>query len=493
MKVLIVVNDPKDWPLAISDVEIVPARAYLTDAAYAEMTSARVFNLCKSYRYQSTGYYVSLLAAARGHKPLPDVATIQDFKTQAIIRIASDDLDQIIQQSLGQIRSPEFVVSIYFGHNVAKRHEKLAQQLFKIFQAPFLRASFSHNDKEGKWQLAGITPMAASDIPEDHRDFAVDMAREYFKGRHRIFHRRRTARYDLAILHDPTEAEPPSNAKALQRMVKAAEAVGFATEFIEKDDYGRLAEFDALFIRETTSVLHHTYRFARRAVAEGLVVIDDPESILRCTNKVFLAEILTRHRIPIPKTRIVHHGNWQQFAKELGFPCVLKRPDSSFSQGVVKVENEAELARELPALLQKSELVIAQEFMPTTYDWRVGIFDGQPLFVCKYFMAPKHWQIIKRDQNGRKLTDGEAETLPVEHCPPGLIKLALKGSALIGDGLYGVDIKQVGKRFYLIEINDNPNIDAGVEDKVLKDELYLRLMRVFARRVDERKGGGLWA
>jgi len=81
----------------------------------------------------------------------------------------------------------------------------------------------------------------------------------------------------------------------------------------------------------------------------------------------------------------------------------------------------------------------------------------------------------------------------VEHCPPALIKLALKASALIGDGLYGVDIKQVGNRFYLIEINDNPNIDAGVEDKVLKDDLYLRLMRVFARRVDERKGGGLWA
>lgn len=493
MKVLIVVNDPKDWPLAISEVEIVPARAYLTDAAYAEMTSARVFNLCKSYRYQSTGYYVSLLAAARGHKPLPDVATIQDFKTQAIIRIASDDLDQIIQQSLGQIKSPEFVVSIYFGHNVAKRHERLAQQLFKIFQAPFLRASFSHHEKDGKWQLTGITPMAANDIPEDHRAFAVEMAAEYFKGRHRIFHRRRTARYDLAILHDSAEAEPPSNAKALQRTVKAAESVGFAVEFIGKDDYGRLAEFDALFIRETTSVIHHTYRFARRAVAEGLVVIDDPESILRCTNKVFLAEILTRHRVPIPKTRIVHSGNWQQFAAELGFPCVLKKPDSSFSQGVVKVDNAAELACALPALLQKSELIIAQEFMPTTYDWRIGVFDRQPLFACKYFMAPKHWQIIKRDQAGRKLTDGEAETLPVEHCPPGLIKLALKASALIGDGLYGVDIKQVGNCFYLIEINDNPNIDAGVEDKVLKDELYLRLMRVFARRVDERKGGGLWA
>jgi glutathione synthase/RimK-type ligase-like ATP-grasp enzyme len=58
-------------------------------------------------------------------------------------------------------------------------------------------------------------------------------------------------------------------------------------ELIEKEDYGRLAEFDALFIRETTGVNHHTYRFARRAEAEGLVVVDDPQSILKCTNKVY--------------------------------------------------------------------------------------------------------------------------------------------------------------------------------------------------------------
>ena len=493
MKILIVVNELKDWPLEISEVEIVPARAYLTESRYADLGPARVFNLCRSYRYQSTGYYVSLLAAARGHKPLPDVSTIQDFKTQAIVRIAAEDLDQLIQQSLAQIKSPEFVLSIYFGHNMAKRHDRLAQQLFRIFQAPFLRAVFSHIPKEERWQLQSINPLAASDIPDEHRDFAVEMACEYFRGRHRIMHRRKAARYDLAILHDPREKEAPSNGKALQRFVKAAGSVGFAVELVEKEDYPRLAEFDALFIRETTSVLHHTYRFARRAAAEGLVVIDDPESILRCTNKVFLAEILSRNKIPIPKTRIVHHANWQNLGQELGLPCVLKRPDSSFSQGVVKVQTEKELAEQVPLLLQKSDLIIAQEFLPTTFDWRVGIFDRQPLFACKYYMAGTHWQIIKRDAAGHKLDDGDSETLPVEHCPPALIRMALKAASLIGDGLYGVDIKQVGDQFRVIEINDNPNIDAGIEDKVLKDELYLRMMRVFARRVDERKGGGVWA
>ena len=47
--------------------------------------------------------------------------------------------------------------------------------------------------------------------------------------------------------------------------MKAAESLAIRPELIDRDDYGRLAEFDALFIRETTYVNHHTYRFARRA------------------------------------------------------------------------------------------------------------------------------------------------------------------------------------------------------------------------------------
>jgi glutathione synthase/RimK-type ligase-like ATP-grasp enzyme len=50
-----------------------------------------------------------------------------------------------------------------------------------------------------------------------------------------------------------------------------------------------------------------------------------------------------------------------------------------------------------------------------------------------------------------------------------------------------VDLKQVGGKVLAIEVNDNPNIDAGVEDRVLKDEVYLRIMRVFLRRIEQRK------
>jgi glutathione synthase/RimK-type ligase-like ATP-grasp enzyme len=52
-----------------------------------------------------------------------------------------------------------------------------------------------------------------------------------------------------------------------------------------------------------------------------------------------------------------------------------------------------------------------------------------------------------------------------------------------------VDLKQMGGKVYVIEVNDNPNIESGVEDQILKEEMYLRIMRVFLRRIEQRKAG----
>ncbi len=104
-------------------------------------------------------------------------------------------------------------------------------------------------------------------------------------------------------------------------------------QFITRADIGRLAEFDALFIRDTTFINHYTYRFSRRAFAKGLVVIDEPDSILKCNNKVYLAELLAQHNIRTPKTLLVHRENISQVVRDLGLPCMLKQPDSSFSRG----------------------------------------------------------------------------------------------------------------------------------------------------------------
>ena len=484
---LVIVDDPGSWGLDLAGAEIVAARAYLTEPRFLEMRGVHIFNLCRSYRYQSLGYYVSLLAAARGHKPLPSVAALQDLKSQSIIRLVSEELDALIQQSFKPLRSTEFTLSIYFGHNLAKRHDRLSLRLFKQFQAPLLSARFVQSSKDGHWTLQAVAPLATGNIPEEHRGFAREMAQLYFQGRRQRLSRKPSSRFDLAILTNPAAADAPSNAKALKRFARAAEKVGFDVEMIERDDIGRLAEFDALLIRETTNVNHYTYRFARRAAAEGLVVIDDPESILLCTNKVFLAELLERNEIPAPRSMVVHRGNLKKVLPSLGLPCIVKLPDSSFSQGVLKVSSEEEFHEVTGWMLQKSELVIAQEFMPTEFDWRIGIFNRQPLFACRYYMVKKHWQILKRDAKG-KTQEGEFTCLPLSEVPKAVLSAALRAANLIGDGLYGVDLKQIGRKVYVIEVNDNPNIDGGVEDQVLKEQLYLTIMEEMMRRIEAKKG-----
>jgi glutathione synthase/RimK-type ligase-like ATP-grasp enzyme len=289
----------------------------------------------------------------------------------------------------------------------------------------------------------------------------------------------------LAILCDPTEAHKPSNEEALQQLVRAAPLVGLEAELIGVDALERLPEFDGLFNRASPEVNGSVYEFVRRAESLGMPVIDDPESILKCLNKVYMHELMSRHRIAQPRTLIVQRGNVDEVVSALGLPCVLKLPDSGFGLDVVKIESNDSLRREAERFFKVSELIVAQEWLPTGFDWRVGVYDRRPLFVCKYFMAPGHWK-VNRVAEGERLIEGKTVALSVGEAPRQVVNMAVRAANLIGAGLYGVDLKQVEDRVYLIEVNCNPNIDAGNEDQVLGEALYREVLGVFARRIAER-------
>lgn len=486
MAILVVVNSPKNWSLHIDGVDLIGAREYLTNPAYNKIRAAKVFNLCRSYAYQSLGYYVSLLAEARGHKPLPAVSTIQDLKNQAVVRIASEDVEELIEKNLHPIQSKTFELSIYFGRNLARKYDRLALSLFNLFPAPLLRASFAYRDE--RWELDNIRPISASEIPQSHRPFVVEMASEYFAGRGPSRKKKTTYRYELAILVEEGEENAPSDEKALDLFKQAAEAWSLDPTIIERDDYGKLGEFDALFIRTTTRVDHYTFRFASRAAAEGMVVIDDPQSILRCSNKVFLAEALQRADIPCPRSVVVHDDNVEAAVQTLGLPCILKKPDSSFSQGVFKVDSDEEFVAIAKKMLEESDLVIAQEYLPSEFDWRIGVLNRQPLYACRYYMAARHWQIINWKSGGEE-DYGRVVAVPLTEVPKAVVRNAVKAANLMGDGLYGVDLKQKGSKGYVIEVNDNPSIEVGEEDAVLGPALYERIMAFFVQRLEGNRRG----
>ncbi len=476
---------PDSFPEAVAPLVIAP-RSYITRPADFP-GNARVLNLAADCSYLGLGYYASLLAEARGHRVMPSVEAIVTLNRKAVRQLRMRGLNDALRRRLATMPSAQrpdsgFELFIAFGSTPDTRFSAFARQVFEAFHFPLLLLTLEPGG-QGAWRIKDIEPQAPRDLTEEREAFFQVQLVRYLRGEWTPPKPRKAPRYTVAILHDPDESLPPSDDKALGKFVKAAEKLGMGAELITRKDFRRLAEYDALFIRETTNVNHHTFTFARKAEEEGMPVMDDPQSILRCTNKVYLAELLTANAIPAPETRVLDRRLLKTVDRHIAYPIVLKVPDGSFSRGVVKVDNRDELLGVGQKLLASSDLILAQEFMPTAYDWRVGVLDGQPLYVCQYLMSRAHWQIVNHGADG-SVRHGGWKTLDVDDTPAEVIALALRAAALMGNGLYGVDIKQTDKGCVVIEVNDNPSLDSGVEDQVLKGLLYEAVMGSFLARLE---------
>lgn len=484
---IVVVDEPQDWLNGIDSIEVVDVKDYITADKYQKSSQPRIFNLCSSYAYQSMGYYVSLLASARKQRVIPNVATIKDFTDSVIAESIADDFYDEIQRAFKAVKDDSVALSVYFGTCSVRKYQPLVRKIYKLFEAPFVEFVFERHEKAKDWALKSVTPITveAADIGEE----IIAAAQAYFAQKKFTISRFKDYKYNLAILTDPSELTPPSCRMALKNFFRAAEKIGFYTEFITKEDYSRLTEFDALFIRTTTNVNDYTYQFSRYAYAEGLAVIDDPWSILKCANKIYLSENMKKEGVRTPKTLFLVKGmDYSRITEELDFPIVLKEPDNAFCLGVFKVNNMAELTSTLERVFEKSKLILAQQFVRSDFDWRIGVLDNAPLFACKYYMADKHWQISKWNKDRSNCLNGRFETFPIASVPKDVIKTAIKAAAAMGDGLYGVDLKEVDGKVYVIEVNDNPNIDFRVEDRILKKELYSKVMYSLYRRLERSAG-----
>jgi len=472
---------------ALKDVTcpVVDIDEYLTSQEYFSLKNVQVINLCKDYSYSSIGYYCSLLAEARRHRVVPSVKSILDLSAKAMYSLDVVNLDEDVIKAFK--KQPQDLTQhsmmVIFGRCQQAAFGSLARRIFETFPYPLLQVSFKRLDQ---WRITTIRPMAFQRLKKEEKYFFVEALSGYLSKRWQAPKQKSHGRYDLAILHDPKNPLPPSNARALKAFVSAGKKLGIDVDLIEKKEYSRLAEYDALFIRDTTHINHYTYRFAKKAESEGMVVIDDPTSILRCTNKVYLAELLRANKIETPKTVILGRNDLHATEAEIAYPMVLKVPDGAFSLGVFKAETRDEFTHITEQLFEKSELILAQEYLYTEYDWRIGVLNRKPIFACQYFMYKKHWQIVKHGSRG-DFKSGTAKTWAVAEAPKAVVDVAVKAAGLIGDGLYGVDVKQSDKGVYVIEVNDNPNLDVGVEDLYLGKDLFELVMAEFLRRLEAKK------
>ena len=481
---VILVDQPRDLPNAETPHKVISTSEYLARPRLFDMGRPKLVNLARSYAYQSKGYYASLLAEARGHRVVPTVETMLELREQKLYEHALPDLeDELNRCALRADFQPdgEFKLLVCFGLSRDTRFEPFGRLLFDWFRCPALEVIVEPGTR---LSIDRIRPRNITRLANGEAEFFRQSLHNHTKREWRDPKARSVAKYDLAVLYDPNENEKtaPSSSASIKHFVRIAEKMSVDVEPITKRQLAELAEFDGLFIRETTSIDNHTYRFARRAWQEGMPVIDDPISMIRCTNKVFLMELLQQHQVPTPPTVIVAEDtDFSKVIDELGLPMVVKIPDGSFSRGVHKVESAAEFKRVADELFEETDLVLAQKFLPTDFDWRVGVLAGEPLFVCQYRMARGHWQVVKYRPDGSS-HEGGFRAFDLDQAPQQVIDIAVRAARPIGDGFYGVDLKQTDDGIVVMEVNDNPNLEHGIEDVVGKDEIWIRLLSWFIDR-----------
>ncbi|MEL0003792.1 MAG: RimK family protein [Rhodospirillales bacterium] len=485
---LILTERSIDFAQSETPHKVLAVRDYLARPDLFDGLRPVIINLSRSYAYQSAGYYASLLAEARGHRVIPTVATMLELSRKSLYAEAIPDLEATLNKDAAKlVERPEkdFRMLVAFGLSSHVGFEKFGRILFDWFRCPLIEVSIRSGTALSIIRLKAASPNNLEDA--DRTFFSASLAayckRTWAKPRSKT-----PLRWSLAVLHNPREQMPPTRLSSIERLARVGIRKGVDVEPIQARDLRRLAEFDALFIRETTSVSDHTFRFARRAEQEGMPVIDDTVSMIRCTNKVYLKERLEAANLPMPKSVVFSEtSGLERAADELGFPLVVKIPDGSFSRGVHKIGDGLALAKLARHLFKETDLLLAQEFMPTEYDWRVGVLGGQPLFACQYMMAHKHWQIVRHTKDGRAL-EGGFKTFAVEDAPSEVINIAVRAASMMGEGLYGVDLKQNDRGVFVIEVNDNPNMDTAIEGAVLKDQLWERLLDWFLAKLESGPG-----
>lgn len=485
--VLIIIDSLNLWTPYYPTESVITAIQYLQHEELSHH-SHLVINLCSDLSYHSEGYYCSLLAQARGHKILPSVETLNKFDNVSPVQLNSSlsKIYKYIKPLSSNEEDDGLQLDLFFGKCENPKYERLARFIFDQYPSPLLRVNFSEQQKT---QVRNVRPLSLAELDNHQQDLFANGLDLFNKKIWRQPRSKKPARYDLAIFHDPTEIFPPSNKSALNHFLNEAKKMNINAELITENDITRLMEFDALFIRQTTAVNHITYQLAQKAHQADMVVIDDPASIVCCTNKVYLKELMDKSGIPAPKSILLFRTmvpSYEEVSTYLGKTMVMKIPDGSFSIGVSLVSSEEEYISLQEALFQRSSILLVQEFVPTEFDWRIGMLNGECIYACKYFMARGHWQIYQHKSSGLTKS-GRVETIPVHLVPHQVTRIAKKVSAIIGKGLYGVDIKSVNNQALIIEVNDNPSIDHGIEDKILGNELYRIILREFIARLNKKR------
>jgi hypothetical protein len=445
---IIVSDHILNWENPVEGIQVVPSQTYLTDAEWHDRLNLKIINLCDSYRPGSAGQQVSALARANEQFVIPRLDSLPGKNL-----IISSEFTKEVNETLSSHKNDLVEFSVYFGFSSELEFTRIGALLFSYFAFPVIRASFSYN---GRWLLESLNFPDLSSLEQAEQANLLSSLELYLVGKKIGRKNYFKFQLDLAILVNGDDLEYPSNAAAIQKIMKQAELQGFNSEIINKNDAGKLQQFDTLLIRELYKPNLQVFEFAKKAEREGVQVINPPDFIQKAENKIYLHSLMSRHQISVKSLLLIIEARQLEV---LQFPARLM-PSMAYENTTL-----VQHAEQLKEQLEIGNLLLVQpDFRPEKIH-RLGIFQKEILF---YELTESGYNSI---------------FLPVPEIDDRLLKFATICNNVVLDGFYELEILEQQGHLLFGNVNSNPVLRSGYEDQAEGDLIYEKLMHGIVKKL----------
>lgn len=228
----------------------------------------------------------------------------------------------------------------------------------------------------------------------------------------------------------------------------------FRTLLVRVGAYTNLVELQSTIIRQFELMGVHT--------------INSFDATMAAKNKIKQIQMLSTHRIAMPKTLVVHSSLFvNEIADSIGsFPVIIKMPYGAKGMGVVLIESKRGLRSLLDSITdtddgQLSGSVIVQEYIQESSGKDIRIFIvGNKIVAAMERVAMQKDEFRSNFSLGGKI---QVATLTSQEK-----RLALRATAALGLDISGVDIIRSKRGPQVLEVNANPGLK-GITEATGKD------------------------
>ncbi len=267
----------------------------------------------------------------------------------------------------------------------------------------------------------------------------------------------------------------PVTKKDLELLSQAAEKFGHKLEIIYSSDcqlkfdkkpeiYIKNKKIKIDIIINRPNFLHEHLDFRAGLIKQfeftGIKIINNYTATMRAKNKLRTIQMLTKNKIPIPKTYVLNSSeHLEEVIKDIGsFPIIIKALAGSHGSGVSIVESKRGLKSLLDLLTNSgnSEPIMIQEYIKESSGKDIRVFIvGKRIVGAMERIATKKGEFRSNFHLGGRVRVAEMSRKEKD--------IAFAAIRACGLDIAGVDILRTNKGPKVLEVNSNPGLEGITE------------------------------